>query len=55
MLGFMHSSIAFGWFMLILLGHIECFIYMPHRVKLFYYSIALTFLQISCASFSFLT
>ena len=39
MLGFMHSSIAFGWFMLILLGHIECFIYMPHRVKLFYYPI----------------
>ena len=39
MLGFMHSSIAFGWFMIILLGHIECFIYMPHRVKLFYYPI----------------
>ena len=39
LLGYMHSSIAFGWFMLILLGHIECFIYMPHRVKLFYYPI----------------
>ena len=38
-LGYMHSSIAFGWFMIILLGHIECFIYMPHRVKLFYYPI----------------
>ena len=35
----MHSSIAFGWFMIILLGHVECFIYMPHRVKLFYYPI----------------
>ena len=39
LLGFMHSSIAFGWFMIILLGHVECFIYMPHRVKLFYYPI----------------
>lgn len=39
LLGYMHSSIAFGWFMLILLGHIECFVYMPHRVKLFYYPI----------------
>ena len=38
-LGYMHSSIAFGWFMLILMGHIECLIYMPHRVKLFYYPI----------------
>ena len=38
-LGYMHSSIAFGWFMLILLGHVECFIYMPNRVKLFYYPI----------------
>ncbi|MBO4279048.1 MAG: (Fe-S)-binding protein [Spirochaetales bacterium] len=39
LLGYMHSSIAFGWFMLIVMGHIECFIYMPHRVKLFYYPI----------------
>ncbi|MBR6211478.1 MAG: (Fe-S)-binding protein [Bacteroidales bacterium] len=39
LLGYMHSSIAFGWFMIILLGHVECFIYMPHRVKLFYYPI----------------
>ena len=39
LLGYMHSSIAFGWFMLIVLGHIECYIYMPHRVKLFYYPI----------------
>ena len=27
MLGYMHSSIAFGWFMLILVGHIEVFLY----------------------------
>lgn len=43
MLGYMHSSIAFGWFMLILLGHVECFIYMPHRVRLFYYPIFFNF------------
>lgn len=39
LLGFMHSSIAFGWFMLILLGHIEVFIYCPQRIHLFYYPI----------------
>ena len=39
MLGFMHSSIAFGWFMLILLGHIEVFLFIPHRAHLFYYPI----------------
>ncbi len=38
-LGYMHSSIAFGWFMLIVLGHIECWVYMPHRVKFLYYPI----------------
>ena len=38
-LGYMHSSIAFGWFMLIVLGHIECWIYMPHRAKFLYYPI----------------
>ena len=27
LLGYMHSSIAFGWFMLILVGHIEVFLY----------------------------
>lgn len=42
-LGYMHSSIAFGWFMLIVLGHVECFIYMPHRVRLFYYPIFFNF------------
>ena len=38
-LGYMHSSIAFGWFMLILLGHLEVMIYMPHRIRFFYYPI----------------
>ena len=27
LLGYMHSSIAFGWFMLIVVGHIEVFLY----------------------------
>lgn len=35
----MHSSIAFGWFMLIVVGHIEVLLYTPHRAKLFYYPI----------------
>jgi len=39
MLGFMHSSIAFGWFMLILLGHIEVYLFVPHRLNTFYYAI----------------
>ena len=39
MLGFMHSSIAFGWFMLIVLGHLEVMIYCPDRLHLFYYPI----------------
>ncbi len=39
LLGFMHTSIAFGWFMLIVIGHIEVFFYVPHRAKLFYFPI----------------
>ena len=39
LLGFMHSSIAFGWFMLIVLGHLEVMIYCPGRIHLFYYPI----------------
>ena len=31
LLGYMHSSIAFGWFMLIVIGHIEVLLYTPHR------------------------
>ena len=36
MLGYMHMSIAFGWFMLIVLGHIEVMLYAPHRFNLYY-------------------
>ena len=39
LLGYMHTSIAFGWFMLIVVGHIEVLLYTPHRAKLFYYPI----------------
>lgn len=38
-LGFMHMSIAFGWFMIILLGHVEVKLYAPHRFNLPYYPI----------------
>ena len=43
MLGYMHSSIAFGWFMIILLGHIEVMLFLPHRIRLFYYPIFFNF------------
>jgi len=39
LLGYMHSSIAFGWFMLILLGHMEVLIYFPEDIGTFYYPI----------------
>lgn len=39
LLGYMHSSIAFGWFMLIVIGHIEIFFFAPHRVNLPWYPI----------------
>ena len=42
-LGYMHSSIAFGWFMLIFLGHIEVMLFLPHRVRFFYYPIFFNF------------
>ncbi|MBQ8021516.1 MAG: (Fe-S)-binding protein [Bacteroidales bacterium] len=42
-LGYMHSSIAFGWFMLILLGHVEVMLFLPHRVRFFYYPIFFNF------------
>ena len=38
-LGFMHMSIAFGWFMIIVLGHIEVKLYAPHRLNLPYFPI----------------
>ena len=43
MLGFMHSSIAFGWFMLIVLGHLEVMLFLPERIRLFYYPIFFNF------------
>jgi Fe-S oxidoreductase len=38
-LGYMHSSIALGWFLLIVLGHLEVWIYTPDRLNLPWYSI----------------
>ena len=38
-LGYMHSSIAFGWFMIIVLGHLEVMLFVPERIHLFYYPI----------------
>jgi Fe-S oxidoreductase len=43
LLGYMHSSIAFGWFMLILVGHIEVMIYTPHRTGILYYPVFFRF------------
>ena len=42
-LGYMHSSIAFGWFMLIVLGHVEVMLFLPHRIRFFYYPIFFNF------------
>lgn len=39
LLGYMHSSIAFGWFMIIVIGHIEVFIYTPERIHRMWYPI----------------
>ena len=39
LLGYMHASIAFGWFMLILVGHIEVMIYTPQRNGVLYYPV----------------
>lgn len=43
LLGYMHSSIAFGWFMLILIGHIEVLIYTPQRTGILYYPVFFRF------------
>ena len=42
-LGYMHSSIAFGWFMLIVLGHLEVIFFLPERIRFFYYPIFFNF------------
>jgi len=39
LLGYMHSSIAFGWFMIIVVGHIEVFLYTPERMHQVWYPI----------------
>ena len=39
----MHSSIAFGWFMLIVLGHIEVALFVPHRLRQVWYPIFFNF------------
>ena len=39
LLGYMHSSIAFGWFMIIIIGHIEVFLYTPERIHRLWYPI----------------
>ena len=33
LLGYMHSAIAFGWFMLIVLGHIEVLLFVPKHLS----------------------
>lgn len=43
LLGYMHSSIAFGWFMLIVLGHVETLLYAPQRTGLLYYPVFFRF------------
>ena len=49
-LGFMHASIAFGWFMLIVLGHIEVRLYCPERVSLPYFPIFFRFFMMKTES-----
>ncbi len=43
LLGYMHSSIAFGWFMLIVLGHIETWLFVPNRLHTLYYPVFFRF------------
>lgn len=43
LLGYMHSSIAFGWFMLIFIGHLEVMLYTPHRNGVLYYPVFFRF------------
>ena len=45
-LGFMHSSIAFGWFRIIVLGHLEVWLFVPERIRLLYYPSFFNFLSI---------
>ncbi len=43
LLGYMQFAIAFGWFMLIVMGHIEVFFYLPGRARYIYYPIFFRF------------
>ena len=38
-LGYMHTAFAFGWFLLIVLGHLEVNLFVPDRLKLPWYPI----------------
>lgn len=51
LLGYMHMSIAFGWFMLILIGHIEVLFYTPDRLglKYLYYPVFFRYFTIQSA------
>lgn len=44
LLGYMHASIAFGWFMLIVIGHIEVALFVPQRNGSLYYPVFYRFL-----------
>jgi len=33
LLGYMHSAIAFGWFLLIILGHLEVYLFVPRHLS----------------------
>lgn len=47
LLGYMHMSIAFGWFMMIFLAHIEVKLFCPHRFNLPYYPIFFRYFTVS--------
>ena len=43
LLGHMHTSIAFGWFLLIILGHLEVWLFIPDNLNLPWYPIFFRF------------
>lgn len=43
LLGYMHASIAFGWFMIIVLGHLETWLFVPDRLSTLYYPVFFRF------------
>lgn len=43
LLGYMHSSIAFGWFLLIVIGHVQVLAFIPGRIHDFYHAIFFNF------------